>query len=134
MHFLWIACILALMSIMGITSADVPSLVGNWTGPYVGYEDKIGFVGHDEGSFSMNITEQKERIFAGFVITTDMQGNAMKKAITGVISPDNTGFYLAEQMEGYAIGYILREDKLEIIYLQFSDPIFAGIDYLDRVS
>ncbi len=129
-----IISILVLAMIVGLCAADVPDLVGNWTGPYVGYEDTVGFVEEGEGSFFLTITEQKDRVFAGYVLTTDEKGADIKKSIAGVIGPDNETLYFAEQNEGISTGFILGPDKLELIYLEVRDPIYAGIDYLYRVS
>lgn len=133
-YFSLVIIVLVFGCTIGIAAADIPDLVGNWTGPNVGYEDYIGFVENNEGSFFLNITEQKDRIFAGFVVTTDSDREEVVKTIAGVISPDGKELYMAEKTEGIATGYILGENELELIYLEVSDPIYAGIDHLYRVE
>lgn len=71
--------LLAIICMAGISIAQVPDLVGNWSGQCDAYEDNVGFFEYSDGSFSINITEQKERIFAGFLLTKDKGGLDIKK-------------------------------------------------------
>ena len=49
----------------GISAAKVPDLQGNWTGSWSGYDDAKGYPNLSDGSMFFNVTEQKDRLFAG---------------------------------------------------------------------
>ncbi|HOJ97086.1 MAG TPA: hypothetical protein PK024_09670 [Methanospirillum sp.] len=62
-----------------------------------------------------------------------------QKVITGVLSPDGTNVYIAENNladndEGISLGTIRGPDEIELIYLKPGTPVYAGIDYLKRIT
>ena len=126
--------VLAVICMTGISGAEVPDLVGNWSGSYTGYGEDAGFVGEDSGSFFMNITEQKDRIFAGIILTKDEKGADIVKNISGTISADGTDLYLAEQKGGMSIGKVLGADEIELTYLTSAGSLFVAIDHFTRMT
>jgi hypothetical protein len=120
--------------IIGTTLAEVPDMVGNWTGTCEGYMGDTGFVDYPLGSFSLNITEQKNLVFAGFFLTKDKAGAAIKKPTAGVLNTEGTGFYLAEEKQGFSYGEIIGPDEMRLTYIDSTEPVFAGIDHLVRAS
>lgn len=126
--------IMALLCMAGITTADIPNLVGNWTGPYTEYNSDSGFSGEKDGMFFLNITEQNDRIFIGFTRFTDGKDIDVQKDIAGVINAEGTGFSLAEQDNGYSTGIITGQDELELTYLNDRDPISVAIDTFTRIT
>ncbi|MDD1724030.1 MAG: hypothetical protein LUQ07_02740 [Methanospirillum sp.] len=124
----------AFFCIVGITTADVPNLVGNWTGHYSEYNNGKGFSEQESGFFFLNITEQNERIFAGYTQYTNNNGTDIIHDIAGVISSDGTEISFAEQNNGYSTGQVIGPDELEISYLNDNDPISVAIDTFTRIT
>jgi len=121
-----------IMGMTGIASADIPNLVGNWTGPYVEYNADTGFADNEGGFFFLNITEQQDRIFTGYSLYVMDNGTPVTKNLAGVISIDGTELSLAEQNNGYSTGKILGPDSLELTYLSDNDPISVAVDQFNR--
>lgn len=124
--------ILTLISINGYVIAENTDLIGVWKGTAVGYEENAGFTDFGEDVFIMNITEQKDRIFSGYLLTQDLAGSNIKKSIVGVFSNDGTEIYLAEHGQGLSMGKILGPDEFELIYLDSGNITFAAIDHFIR--
>lgn len=125
-------CVFACMA--GVTTADIPSLIGNWTGSYVEYNSGQGFSENEAGHFFVNITEQQDRIFVGYSSYTKSDGTEVIRELAGVISADGTELSLAEQNNGYSTGKIIGTDEFELVYLSDSDPIAVAIDRFFRIS
>ena len=97
-----------------ICAAEVPNLVGNWTGSSNGYFNEDGVVKLSENeNISIVITEQKDRLFA--------------------IGLDNKALYIAEFDQGYDMGTIISDDEIELIYLADGETGRAFIDRLHRI-
>lgn len=120
--------------VVGITTADIPDLVGNWTGPYVEYNSGEGFSEVESGLFFLNITEQKDRIIIGYSSFKKSDGTEVNRELAGVISADGTELSLAEQDNGYSNGKIIGPDEFELTYLSDNDPISVAIDEFFRVK
>lgn len=117
-----------------ITTADIPDLIGNWTGPFVEYNSGQGFSEMNGGYFFLNITEQQDRIFVGYSSYTKSDGTQVIRELAGVISSDGTELSLVEQNNGYSSGKIIGPDEFEVVYLSDSDPIAVAIDQFIRIS
>lgn len=122
-----------IVGIVGITTADIPDLVGNWSGPYAEYNSGQGFSEKEGGFFFLNITEQQDRIFAGYSLYTSGNGTEVKRDLAGVISADGTELSLAEESNGYSTGKIIGPDEFELTYL-FDNPVSVAIDQFFRLS
>lgn len=120
--------------VTGIATADIPSLVGNWTGPYVEYNGNEGFSENEGGFFFLNITEQQDRIFAGNSSYMKADGTPVSMKMAGVISADGTEISVVEQNNGYSHGRILGTDAFELTYLTDKDPISVAVDQFNRIS
>ena len=117
----------------GVTSADIPDLVGNWTGPYVEYISGQGFSEKDSGLFFLNITEQQERLFVGYSLFTESDGTEIRHELAGVISADGTELSLAEQDNGYSTGKMIGPDEFELTYLSDTEPVTIAVDQFIRI-
>lgn len=126
--------LLAVLCMIGMTVADIPDLVGNWSGSSIGYQEGIGLADYPDGTFSITITEQTDRVFTGYILTKDNSGADFHKNMSGVISADGKEIYLAEHGEGISIGTIISPDEFELTYLQSGDSAYAGIDHLVKVK
>ena len=132
--FLAVLLLGLIAGMVGITTADIPDLVGNWTGPYVEYNSGEGFSEVESGLFFLNITEQKDRIIIGYTSFKKSDGTEVSRELAGVISADGTDLSLAEQNNGYSNGKIIGPDELELTYLSDNDPISVAIDTFYRIT
>ena len=115
------------------TASEIPNLVGLWSGVGTGYGDEGGYVSDEDSDIlTMNVTEQRGRIFNGVVTYTE-DGVEMTEEFAGVIALDNTTFYIAEFGSGYDVGTIISEDEVELLYLQDGEGGGVFIDTLRRV-
>ena len=118
-----------MLATMGLSMADIPNLVGNWTGSYEGYANGIGYK-NETGALSLVISEQKGRLFTGNLSELG-QGTG---GFSGVIALDNKTFYIAEYDMGYDIGTVLSNDTIELLYLEDGEKGGAFIDEFHRVK
>ncbi len=132
--FLAVLLLGLIVGLVGITTADIPDLVGNWTGPYVEYNSGEGFSEVESGLFFLNITEQKDRIIIGYTSFKKSDGTEVSRELAGVISADGTDLSLAEQNNGYSNGKIIGPDEFELTYLSDNDPISVAIDTFYRIT
>ncbi len=124
--FVMLALILATT---GLSAAEIPHLVGNWTGSYEGYEEGTGYMNYT-GAL-MTVSEQKGRLFTGNF--SDLE--QWKEGFAGIIALDNKTLYVAEYDHmGYAIGTIISNDTIELDYLENGETAGAFIDRFQRVK
>jgi hypothetical protein len=129
---IWLV-LLALLA-TGICAAQVPDLVGNWTGSQNAYIAENGAYRLSENeSTSLAITEQKDRLFTGYV-TYPSNGKEIVENLAGAIGLDNKTFYIAELNEGYDFGTIISDDEIELIYLADGGQGRTVINKLHRVK
>lgn len=119
----------------GITSAEVPDLLGVWTGSWSAYDEGVGYSNLTENeSITLTIVEQKDRIFAGnitFQLDNETTGG---KGFAGAIGLDGKTLYAAEFDGGYAFGWIISKDEMELIYLADGENGSVAIDRLYRIN
>ncbi|HOT07223.1 MAG: hypothetical protein A4E45_00459 [Methanosaeta sp. PtaB.Bin039] len=126
------------LAIIGISAADVPDLVGTWTGTFEGYQNGMGYVARNEtGIMILTISEQTGRLFTGNLslnvssIPEDLGTRA--EGFSGIIALDNKTLYIAEYDKGYDIGTIISNDTIELNYLEDGENGCALIDTFQRV-
>jgi hypothetical protein len=125
------ALVALMLATIGLSAAEIPNLVGNWTGTYEGYANGIGYKATNEtGAITLVISEQLGRLFTGN-LTELGQGTA---GVSGVIALDNQTFYMTEYDGGYDIGTILSSDTIELLYLEDGEKGGAFIDEFHRVK
>lgn len=128
-----VATTTAVTATASVSVAEVPNLVGLWSGVGTGYGDEQGYVSDEDSDIlTMNVTEQQGRIFNG-VVTYMEEGVEMAEEFAGVIALDNVTFYIAEFGAGYDVGTIISEDEIELLYLQDGEGGGVYIDSLRRV-
>lgn len=118
----------------GICAAEIPDLLGNWTGTWNGYLVKENSGSMDNGSINYTFTEQDGRIFAGNISGKLGNGTEVDKGFVGIIGLDNQTLYIAESDEGYTQGTIISNDEIEMIYLQDGGNTEASIDRIYRIE
>jgi hypothetical protein len=129
--FCAIAALMLAMATMGSSIADIPNLVGNWTGSYEGYANGAGYKAANEtGAITLVISEQSGRIFAGNLSELGHE----TEGFSGVIASDNKTIYMAEYDSGYDVGTVLSDDTIELAYLEDGENGGAFIDEFHRVK
>jgi hypothetical protein len=122
-----------LLAAAGVSSAQLPDLVGNWTGTSAGYIEGKGYwEASNSDVIVMMVEEQKKRLFTGRIIFRLAEGTRGVKGFSGSIALDNKTLYIAESDKGYDIGTMISPDEMELIYLEDGANLTAGIDHLYR--
>ncbi|MDQ1261951.1 MAG: hypothetical protein QG575_1132 [Euryarchaeota archaeon] len=118
----------------GICTAQVPDLVGNWTGSQSAYIAENGVYNLSENeSTNLVIIEQKDRLFTGY-LTYPVNGKEIVESFAGAIGLDNKILYIAELNEGYDFGKVISDDEIELIYLAEGEKGRTVIDKLYRIK
>jgi hypothetical protein len=119
----------------GICMAEVPDLVGNWTGLESWYGEVNGSVKliENEG-LNLTVAEQKNRLFTGNLTYKSENGTEIVEGFSGAIGLDNKTLYLSEFNEGYDMGTIISDDEIEMIYLQDGKKAETTIVRLHRIK
>lgn len=132
MKEIWL--ILLILMTAGICTAEVPDLVGNWTGSQNTYVAENGsYKLFENQSTSLVIAEQKDRLFTGYV-TYPSDGKEIVENLAGAIGLDNKTFYVGEMNEGYDFGTIISDDEIELIYLADGENGRTVINRLYRMK
>ncbi|MGB7545393.1 MAG: hypothetical protein WBL92_07310 [Methanothrix sp.] len=132
MKKIWL--ILLILMTAGICTAEVPDLVGNWAGSQNTYVAENGsYKLLENESTSLVITEQKDRLFTGYV-TYPSDGKEIVESFAGAIGLDNKMFYIAELNEGYDFGTIISDDEIELMYLADGENGRTVINTLYRIK
>ena len=119
----------------GICAAEVPDLLGKWTG----LESWFGKVNGsakltENGSLNVTVVEQKNRLFTGNLTYKSENGTEIVEGFAGAIGLDNKTLYFAEFNEGYDLGTIISNDEIELIYLQDGKMAETTIGRLHRLK
>jgi hypothetical protein len=132
MKKIWL--ILLILMTAGICTAEVPDLVGNWAGSQNTYVAENGsYKLFENQSTSLVITEQKDRLFTGYV-TYPSDGKEIIENLAGAIGLDNKTFYVAESNDGYDFGTVISDDEIELIYLADGENGRTVINTLYRIK
>ena len=115
--------------------AEVPDLVGTWTGLESWYGEVNGSVKliENEG-LNLTVAEQKNRLFTGNLTYKSENGTEIVEGFSGAIGQDNKTLYLSEFNEGYDMGTIISDDEIELIYLQDGKKAETTIGRLHRIK
>ena len=114
------------LSTIPVDAKKIPNLVGKWEGENIKSTLKDGFL---RSKNTIEITEQKDRLFKGYVIH-----KGGKEAFVGVIKSDYKNFYWADSSndDGKVIGTILKKNKIETCYLDSGRDAVVGCSILLR--
>jgi hypothetical protein len=136
MKQIWCLALLILVFLAtGICSAEVPDLLGSWTGSWSGYDEGIGYSNLTEnGRMILTVTEQEGRIFSGNITIKPKNETGSDEDFAGAIGLDNKTLYIAQFDKGYALGTIISNDEMELIYLSDGEKGSMAIDRLYRIK
>ena len=111
---------------ISVNAKKIPNLIGKWEGENIKSTLKKGFV---RSNNVVEITEQRNRLFKGYVIH-----KGGKEAFVGVIKSDYINFYWADSSndDGKVIGTILKKNKIETCYLDSGRDAVVGCSILLR--
>ncbi|MCK9405401.1 MAG: hypothetical protein M0Q47_03155 [Methanothrix sp.] len=128
---IWLIFLIILIT--GICAAQIPDLVGNWTGYAPAYfvEDGVHDLVEDD-RIVLAVVEQNDRLFTGN-ITFMRDGEEVVEAFAGAIGADNKTVYIAES-KGCGFGTIVSEDEFEMVYLEHGKPAISAIDQFHRTK
>jgi hypothetical protein len=120
-----------MMAAVGLSAADIPNLIGNWTGSFQGYTKNAHYMDVNKtGNLIMTISDQKGRAFTGnFTINSSLPQTGLvqrTEGFSGIIGWDNKTLYFAEYDKGYDIGTVLSNDSIEAIYIEDGNGETAG--------
>ena len=106
----------------------VPNLIGEWSGENIKSSLKKGFV---RSNNIVHITEQKNRVFKGFVVHKNG-----KEEFVGVIKSNLKDFFWADSSDddGKVIGTILNKKTIETCYLDSGRDAVAGCSLLKKIK
>jgi len=135
MKQIWCLALLVLVFLAtGISGAEVPDLLGIWTGSWSAYDEGEGYSNSMEnGSLIFAFLEQDDRIFAGNITIKLENETEIGEGFAGAIGLDNKTLYIAEFDKGYALGTIISDDEMELIYLADGENASVAIDKLYRM-
>jgi hypothetical protein len=122
-----------MLATIGLSVADVPNIVGNWSGSFASYEKGTGYVNAPAGALTMTISEQKGRLFTGN-LSLNFSSTKTIKAFSGIIALDNKTLYMAESDKGYDIGTVISNDTIELDYLEDGANGGTSIDTFHRTK
>jgi len=134
MKKIWCFSLVLVFLATGICAAEVPNLLGKWTG----VESWYGKVNEstkliEDKSLNLTVEEQKDRLFTGNMTYIE-NGTKIVEGFSGAIGLDNKTLYIAEFKEGYDLGTIISNDEIENIYLEDGKMGGAEIDRLHRIK
>ncbi|MCX6678792.1 MAG: hypothetical protein NTX42_00290 [Methanothrix sp.] len=134
MKSIWCFTLLAMVFLAtGICAAEVPDLLGIWTGSWSSYDEGIGYSNSTENvSIIFTFIEQDDRLFAGNITIKQENEPEISEGFAGAIGLDNKTLYIAEFDKGYSLGTIISNDEMELIYFADGENASVAIDRLHR--
>ncbi len=135
MQFRAILALFVLLAGTGLSVAEIPNLVGNWTGTMAGYTEGLGYIELNASeAIKFVVSEQRDRLFTGQFIVKLQNGSERMEAFSGSIGLDNKTLYIAEYDQGYDMGTIISKDEIELSYLEDGEVAKMAIDRFRRAG
>ena len=134
MKKIWCFALVLVFFATGICAAEVPNLLGKWTGVESGYgkvNESTKLI--EDKSLNLTVEEQKDHLFTGNMTYIE-NGTKVVEGFSGAIGLDNKTLYIAEFKEGYDLGTVISNDDIELIYLEDGKMGGAEIDRLHRIK
>ena len=118
----------------GISVAKVPDLQGNWTGSWSGYDNGKGYPNLSDGSMFFNVTEQKDRLFAGNLTIKQKNETTASGGFAGAIGLDNKTLFVTRFDKGHSLGTMISNDEIELVSFSDGKGGWVAIDKLYRIK
>jgi len=119
----------------GMCAAEVPNLLGNWTGSGNALDAENGSFKLTENLIvNVTIEEQKDRLFAGNMTYMDKNGTEIVEGFAGAIGLDNKTLFVTRFDKGHSLGTIISNDEMELVYLSDGKGGWVAIDKLYRIK
>lgn len=121
-----------MLATIGLSAADIPNLVGNWTASSEGYKEGEGLsIVNNTGALTLIVTEQTGRLITGnYSLNISLPNGAprqMMEGFSGIIGLDNKTLFISEYDRGYSFGTILSDDVIELAHLEDEQSAIASI-------
>jgi hypothetical protein len=132
-----VLCLASLVTLLatGFCTAEIPGLLGRWTGSWIGHDEGKGHSNSTvSGIINYTFMEQKGRIFAGNLTIMLEDGTEFNEGFAGAIGSDNKTLYITEFDLGYALGTVVSNDEIELIFLTDGENASVAIDELHRAT
>ena len=113
------------------TLSAIPNMIGNWTGTANGYTEGIGYSNYQNGTITMVVTRQQDRIFSGTLVFS-LNGTTSSVPFAAAIDRDGRTFQEVEKDNGYSTGQIVSDNEIEMIYRNSPTPYEIAIDTLTK--
>jgi hypothetical protein len=91
-----------------------------------------GYYKGNYGTITLNITEQKDRLFSGQLSVTGTNDSGSSRQFAAALSNDGKSFTIVEYDGGYDFGTIVSKDAIELMYVNDNHPVAIFIDSLKR--
>lgn len=112
---------------------NIPDLVGNWSGTSTGHVGDKGFTDYGGDRITMQVSEQKGRIFKGEFLITSQNGTIFKTIeFSGAFNHDPMLFTIVERNGGYSFGTITGPGEIELIHADDKESSDIAIDSLKK--
>jgi hypothetical protein len=108
------------------------TLLGNWTGTMVSYDEGTGYADNGNRTMSMAVTGEKDRLFSGTMVI-QANGTVYTVPIAGIMAKDRQSFVLVEKNFGYVTGTFVNGNEIELDWHNDGPEIGVAIDTLQRV-
>lgn len=95
-----------------------------------GYVEGQEFTEYSGKQITMKVTEQKDRIFRGEFVYTNVTWETLSFA--GVLSHDGMTITIVENGGGYISGTLIAPDEIDLIYSDNAEPFEVAIDTLRK--
>jgi len=115
----------------GVLTPPGNTLVGNWTGTMVSYDEGTGYSGTANRSLSMTVTDEKDRLFSGSMVIR-ANGTVSTLPIAGIMAKDRQSFVPVEKNAGYTTGTFINGNEIELDWHNDGPEIGVAIDTLTR--
>ena len=134
MKKIWCSILLIFLA-TGLCAANVPDLLGKWTGHWSGYDEGKGYTNITEsGTANFYFMGQMGRIFNGTLAIDLKNGTKINEDFAGAIGLDNKTLDIVEFNKGYALGTIISNNEMEIDFLSDGENGSISVDKLQRVG
>ena len=113
--------------------SSMPGLIGNWSGISSGYMRIASGYQVVQGTMTMKVTEQTDRLFKGQVAYM-MNGTPVTKEFAGVFGRDGKTIETVEYPDGFSDGVLISADEVQFVFRSTSNPSDIAIDIFKRSS